>query len=833
MNIVYYTNCQYRCLDYFLHKDIKGLKTYHIENYSLIKNKEPIPLDIIKHADIFIYQPIDKRHGIYSTDENCILSHLPPDCKKISFPYIYNSSLWVLIPPASIDGYIGEYSGMDKYINKEPIGKLKAQGYSLDVVLQKYSDGEIDFDYENRFTKSIEILKKKEELCDVKVAEFIEKHIRKHKLFFTQNHPTTCVMVHCVNQILSMLGQDHKYDEFAYPENICNLPGEWPHTSYDVEHWNFEYDVGNINNDWYVNHIRNIYNDDDFFKDIFRRHSFETMNNMDVPILSSIFKYHIELFGITEDDVVFDVGTNCGSFIKTLSNLNKTKNIHCFEPHPVLSKLTEGLNKDIIMNEVCLTDRIGSVIVNFPQTSLAISSIIDRPLFKDKTWTSYDRVKRVECECLTIDHYCTINNIDDIHFIKIDVEGAEKLVLDGAKNMLESRKIKGGVLEIIPSQLTEAGTSPEEIEYILRGYGYKILKTLSKNDWYFHINDEYLFPLPYSIPLKFIKGVDQTKKTRLFSPLIPGDTKTYIYEDEDSYNSGYGESYFSFTYKKGGYDCLRHYEILANNSIPYYIDIDKIPNNTMTTFPKTIIKNAMNSLISGCYNLSSLDKYIRDLNDYTINNLTCEKAAEKFVDLLDKFNCHIKNKKVLLINNGDTNYSTMTLAYGLRQNLKTDFVDFPKLSHLYTKKHFNLHIEDDIHIDRENIDDKIKSRFYDYVIMGPIGPDETKNHIREYEQLVQSSYKKTEIIYIFGGDRPFNVIVHNKFNDFLRHYLKKGICFVRELDDNTEYYHDDTWNGYAIECKREWDKKIELAYSITNQHHEMVCDDASIVKKKC
>ena len=348
-----------------------------------------------------------------------------------------------------------------------------------------------------------------------------------------------------------------------------------------------------------------------------------------------------------------------------------------------------------------------------------------------------------------------------------------------------------------------------------------------------NIYNEYLFPLPYSIPLKFIKGVDQTKKTRLFSPLIPGDMKTYIYEDEDSYNSSYGESYFSFTYKKGGYDCLRHYEILANNSIPYYIDIDKIPNNTMTTFPKTIIKNAMNSLISGCCNLSSLDKYIRDLNDYTINNLTCEKAAEKFVDLLDKVNCHIKNKKVLLINNGVTNYSSMTLAYGLRQNLKTDFVDFPKLSQLYTKKHFNLHIEDDIHIDRENIDDKIKSRFYDYVIMGPIGPDEPINHIREYEQLVQSSYKKTEIIYIFGGDRPFNVVVRNKFNDFLRHYLKKGICFVRELDDNTEYYHDDTWNGYVIECKREYDKKIELAYSITNQHHEMVCDDASIVKNKC
>ena len=49
------------------------------------------------------------------------------------------------------------------------------------------------------------------------------------------------------------------YDKFAYPENICKLPCEWPHTSYDIKYWNFEYNINNINNDWYVKHIKNIY----------------------------------------------------------------------------------------------------------------------------------------------------------------------------------------------------------------------------------------------------------------------------------------------------------------------------------------------------------------------------------------------------------------------------------------------------------------------------------------------------------------------------------------------------------------------------------------------
>jgi len=597
INLVFYTNCQCRGLNCFIKKHINKIETKHIENYSIIKNKNKIPFDILKQADIFIYQPIDKKHGIYSTDtsvENNIMSYLSPNCKIISFPYIYNSSLWILVPPANIDGYIGNYPDINKYINREPIEKLKIKGYSLDEVLQMYSKGLIDFDYEKRFNKSIETLKKKEELCDVKVSEFIEKNIRKHKLFFTQNHPTTCVFIHCVNQILSILGYNHKFDEFSYPENICNLPGEWPHTSYDIKYWNFEYKNNNINNSWYINHIKNIY---------------------------------------------------------------------------------------------------------------------------------------IKCD-----------------------------------------------------------------------------------------NIEYLFPLSYSIPLKFVKNSMEIKKTRLFSPLIPGDKKTYIYKDEISYNKNYSESYFSFTFKKGGYDCLRHYEILANNSIPYYIDIDKIPNKTMTTFPKSIVKNAMKRLLNKD-NVQIFDKYIQDLNEYTINNLTCEKTADNFIKLINNINNKKSSKNVLMLSNAGLNYSMMSLAYGLRQNLKDNFIDFPKINCLYTKQQFNLYLEDDIEIDRKNISDKIKNKFYDYIIIGPIGPDEGWENtpmFKHSEELILSSYKKTEIIYIFGGDRPFNIKYPNKFNCYLKTYMKKGICFVRELDDNTEYYHDKTWGNYVTECRLEWDKKIKSSYSIIN-----------------
>jgi len=124
-------------------------------------------------------------------------------------------------------------------------------------------------------------------------------------------------------------------------------------------------------------------------------------------------------------------------------------------------------------------------------------------------------------------------------------------------------------------------------------------------------------------------------------------------------------------------------------------------------------------------NLEKFDQYIYDLNKYTINNLTCEKTACNFINLMKNLNDNKILNNVLMLSNGRVNYSMMTLAYGLRKNLEDSFIDFPKMNSLYTKKHFNLYLEDNIKIDRNNISDKITNKFYDFIIIiGPVGPDE-------------------------------------------------------------------------------------------------------------
>jgi hypothetical protein len=261
MKICFYSNCQFKGIHTYLSTKL-DYDYEHVENYILIKQKRTIPVDILKSADIFIYQPIDKKHGIYSTDtdiENNIMSYLSPKCKKISFPYIYNSSLWILIPHAEIDRMIGNYGEAGKYINGEPIEKLKIKGHSLHEVLAMYSDGKINFDFENRFNKCIKILKEKEELCDIKVSDYIINNVRSKKLFYTQNHPSSHIFIHCVNQILQILSINDLYNVNQVKK--CDVIGSvtWCSTSYDINYWKFTYKE-TPHDDKYIWHITNIYN---------------------------------------------------------------------------------------------------------------------------------------------------------------------------------------------------------------------------------------------------------------------------------------------------------------------------------------------------------------------------------------------------------------------------------------------------------------------------------------------------------------------------------------------------------------------------------------------
>lgn len=101
-----------------------------------------------------------------------------------------------------------------------------------------------------------------------------------------------------------------------------------------------------------------------------------------------------------------------------------------------------------------------------------------------------------------------------------------------------------------------------------------------------------LYPINFAMPIEKIASIYR-EKVNLVAPMDPRNRSSYIYKDERPYYEQYAESLFAVTMKKNGWDCLRHYEILANNCIPLFLDINDCPKDIMTTLPKAQLKEAL------------------------------------------------------------------------------------------------------------------------------------------------------------------------------------------------------------------------------------------------
>ena len=91
----------------------------------------------------------------------------------------------------------------------------------------------------------------------------------------------------------------------------------------------------------------------------------------------------------------------------------------------------------------------------------------------------------------------------------------------------------------------------------------------------------------------------------------------------------YQDSIFALTYKKMGWDSLRHYEILMNGCIPLFININKCPEKILTNFPKQILSDIFKQY-------SWILNQFFPTNIYKKKFLTIEKFFLHFLNLLKK-----------------------------------------------------------------------------------------------------------------------------------------------------------------------------------------------------
>lgn len=108
-------------------------------------------------------------------------------------------------------------------------------------------------------------------------------------------------------------------------------------------------------------------------------------------------------------------------------------------------------------------------------------------------------------------------------------------------------------------------------------------------------------PISFAFPAdKIINPKTEVDKNKECGTIVPVNCsidesyrRTYIFDSEESYYKDYRQSLFGLTSKKGGWDTLRHYEIIANGCVPVFHGLDRCPERTLHNFPKELCKKVM------------------------------------------------------------------------------------------------------------------------------------------------------------------------------------------------------------------------------------------------
>ena len=126
--------------------------------------------------------------------------------------------------------------------------------------------------------------------------------------------------------------------------------------------------------------------------------------------------------------------------------------------------------------------------------------------------------------------------------------------------------------------------------FLLDGNDDSDIQKLENGHLYFkrelYNNHTDVFPISFCMPTQKIRISPNKNKIKEYGTIIPGDLSTYIFKEESDYYNDYYNSYYGVTCKKAGWDCMRHYEIIGNYCMPYFLDIDDCPESTLTFLPK-------------------------------------------------------------------------------------------------------------------------------------------------------------------------------------------------------------------------------------------------------
>ena len=176
-------------------------------------------------------------------------------------------------------------------------------------------------------------------------------------------------------------------------------------------------------------------------------------------------------------DLVFDVGANIGQYAKLLRELGYSGRIVSFEPlSSAYSQLKAVSEKDPLWEiapQAAIGNQEGEIIINIAGNSYSSSALpmLDAHLESapESAYSGSETVKLSRLDTLAKDY---IKSETKSIFLKIDVQGLEKQVLEGATAILPL--VKGIKLELSLVPLYEGQVLFKEMIDIVEKLGYEL-----------------------------------------------------------------------------------------------------------------------------------------------------------------------------------------------------------------------------------------------------------------------------------------------------------------------------------------------------------------------
>jgi FkbM family methyltransferase len=136
-----------------------------------------------------------------------------------------------------------------------------------------------------------------------------------------------------------------------------------------------------------------------------------------------------------KEGVIFDVGANIGEYSFFLTKNFKNSKIYSFEPSKKTFQFLLKNTKNFSLIEpvnIGFGNKKEIKILYSNKKDSAISTLHNRKIgLKERENVNIEK----------LDNFCKNRNIEKIDFLKIDVEGNELNILEGAKEMLNNKKI--------------------------------------------------------------------------------------------------------------------------------------------------------------------------------------------------------------------------------------------------------------------------------------------------------------------------------------------------------------------------------------------------------